>query len=56
MKNESVMANIMSGSVTPALDKKSRGFARAPTPKISQLRESSLVMTDGVKKNLPTPY
>ena len=56
MKNESVMANIMSGAVTPAPDKKTRGFARAPSPKISQLRESSLVMTDGVKKNLPAPY
>jgi hypothetical protein len=46
----------MNGTVTPAPDKKTRGFARCPTPKISQLRESSLVMTDQVKKNLPAPY
>ena len=50
------MAPIMSGSVTPAPDKKTRGFARAPTPKISQLRESSLVLNDQTKKNLPSPY
>ena len=55
-KEESVMQNIMTGAVIPAPDKKTRGFARAPTPKISQLRESSLVMTDEVKKNLPAPY
>jgi hypothetical protein len=54
--NDSVMANIMTGTVTPAPDKKTRGFARAPTPKISEMRESSLVMTDAVKKNLPAPY
>ena len=50
------MASIMTGNVTPAPDKKTRGFARAPTPKISQQRESSLIMNDQTKKNLPTPY
>jgi hypothetical protein len=56
MMKESVMANIMSGAVIPAPDKWTRGFARAPTPKISQMRESSLIMTDAVMKNLPAPY
>jgi hypothetical protein len=50
------MISIMTGAVVPAPDKMKKGFARAPTPKISQQRETSLVMDDQTKKNLPAPY
>ena len=54
---KSPMAPLMTGSVMKNLnDNPKIGLARVPTPKISQMKDSTILKGDDYKKSLPVCY